>query len=466
MAIPNLQTRIYRKHYKDVVSNHMDGPTSFPELLRQWSDDKLVKITENEVQFKNGSLIQLAGMLHKKDLEKHQGNEKHLMWIDEATQILPDYIKGLRAWVRMPLEMKVKLPDYLRGLYPELTDQELMELFPRVLYTCNPIGVSVGYFRRGFIDQWDPLQLHQASEEDGGFLRCFIPSRIEDNPSADPLAQKRRLAPLGKATAEALILGLWGSVGGDFYPEYDDDVHAVEDFTPPNHWFKFRTFDWGSSDPFAVYWWAVSDGEGFLDDEGRERWFPRGALVAYREWYGCNLEDPAKGVYMRNEEIAKGIVQRTRETTTGLTFSDNFPFADRGHSKNHQKFTMADDFREHGCPLMLGNTARVYGWKQLRSRLQGEEGVPMIYLVKSCVYARQYLPMLPYNDGNREDAAESGEATHSCDAIRLACTTKPIVKEAPIEKSRDLSSSKRSPTAASLMNLLNQQKANPYVRRR
>lgn len=429
-SVPNLQTRIFRKHYRDVLSL-MNGPTSYPELLKPWIKDKFCWVTESSVEFDHGALILLSGIQHKKDLEKHMGDEKHVLWVDESTQILADFIKGLRAWVRMPREMKDKLVEQLRHLYPQHKPEELREFFPRILYTTNPIGVSVGYFRRGFVEPRAPLKIGAAPENDGGFTRIYIPSRIEDNPSADPVAQRKRLSALGEAQAEALIKGLWDQPTGDFFKEYNDDLHSVDDFTVPSHWFKFRTFDWGSQDPFAVYWFAVSDGEEFVDDSGNTRWFPRGALIIYREWFGCVEDDPSKGLHMRNEDIAKGIVSRTLEATCGLTFSDNFPFADRGAVKNGVKYTMADEFFDNGCPLTLGNTARVYGWKQMRSRLQGIEGVPMLYVQKQCIYARDYIPTLPHHDTKAEDAAESGESTHSCDAIRLGCALKPFVEEAP-----------------------------------
>jgi hypothetical protein len=439
-AIPHLQCYIFRKFYGDVISNHMTGVSSFHSILRQWVNDKLVKITENEVQFWNGSLISLHGILHDKDLEKHVGREKQVLWLDEAGQIPKRHIDALRAWTRMPLDMKAKLPEQLKSLYPNMSPEQRMELFPRVLYTTNPEGPSLGHFRRGFVVPREPFEIERAADKDGGFLRQFIPSRIEDNPAADPVAQRRRLLPLGEARAKALIEGDWSAPTGDFFKEYDDDLHAVPDFVPPSHLFKFRTFDWGSAEPFCVYWWCVWDSEAHvcptLEDGkwvSKERWFPRGSLVAYREWYGCNPDEPAEGVHMRNEDIAKGIVSRTKETISGLTFSDRYPFADRGESRNGRKYTMADDFFENGCPLTLGNCARVFGWKQMRSRLQGVGGVPLLYFVQSCVYARDYVPAIGYHETKEEDAQEDGEATHSPDSIRLACAIRPLVQDKPEE---------------------------------
>lgn len=139
---------------------------------------------------------------------------------------------------------------------------------------------------------------------------------------------------------------------------------------------------------------------------------------------------------IRNQEIAKGILARTKEETSGITLTDSLPFQDRGLERNGKKYLLADIYAEEGVPLIRGNTARIHGWSQLRDRLIGiSDGnggsIPLIYFCYSCAYVREYIPALPYHDTNEEDAADSGEATHSCDCVRLACTARPLVKSEP-----------------------------------
>lgn len=419
--IPGLQVLILRKFYADVVGNHMQGENNFHDMLRPWVEKKLVRVTENEVKFLfNGSFIKLGQCRTEEDFQKAQGIGKHVLFWDEATQIKPRHINDIRGWVRMTKEMKAKLPA------------ELRDCFPRIVYTCNPIGHSVSFFRRMFIQPRAPF----AKEKVGAFVRQFIPSLISDNLSADPVAQRERLSQMhSAAVAEALITGNWNLATGDFYPEYNDELHVVDDFIPESHLFKFRTFDWGSGEPFICLWWCVADSQTRIGN----RIIPPGALICYREWYGAQPDNPAKGIHMRNEDIAKEIASKTKETMSGITLSDSYPFADRGHAKGGEKFTMADDFRDNGCMLTLGNTARIYGWKQLRSRLQGKGaaagkvGIPLIYFARSCRACRDYIPALPPHETNEEDAAESGESTHACDAVRLACTAKPLT----VEKKRE-----------------------------
>jgi hypothetical protein len=417
--VPGLQCYLFRKYYADVISNHMEGPIGFRALLANWMRDKIVKVTETDIRWVHtGSLISLNACAHDEDLEKHQGTEKHVLAIDEATQIKERHLRWLRGWVSMGLDMQGRVPEALKGK------------FPRILYTANPIGISSGYFRREFVKARPAMRIERTTDDEGGFLRQYIPAKLTDNPSEDQEAARRRLAGMGdEVLSKALIEGDWDAPVGEFYPQYSDEKHSTRDFKPPEHWFKFRTFDWGSAEPFAVIWWAVSDGEEFTDGV-HKRYFPRSSLIAYREWYGSHPSDPSKGIQMRNEDVAQGILARTLEKTSGITITDSLPFQDRGMSKNGKAYRIADVFSEEGCPLTLGNTARVHGWSQLRDRLIGIDNTPRIYFTDSCKNCKDYIPALGRSKTNPEDAEEDGEATHICDAIRLACTARPFVWDA------------------------------------
>lgn len=417
--IPGLQCDIFRLHLDDIIGNHMEGETSFPVLLSEWERAGLCKVNQTEIKFWNGSQISLE---HASDeasvMSKHQGIAKHVRTFEEATQISSRLIQWLTGWVTMSEEMQSRVPEKWKGM------------FPRIYYTTNPIGKSAGYFRREFVKARPPY----AIEKVGFFNRQYIPALVEDNPSENAEATRARVGNLGdQAVSDALLNANWDALAGDFYPEWSDERHVVEDFSPPAHWFRFRSFDWGTAEPFAVYWWAVSDGEPFRDLNNKQRWYPRGALIAYQEWYGCDDKDPAKGCRMRNEDIAQGILARSEyDFRNVITLTDSLPFQDRGGE------TIAQTFQKQGVILTQGDTSRVPGWSQLRSRLIGIEidsndgrRVPMIYFCDSCRYAREYIPALTRHasESKKEDAVEHGEATHTCDAIRLACMAHSVIKD-------------------------------------
>ena len=435
--IPGLQSFIYRKYYDDVISNHMEGPDGFRMLLNDSVKNGSVKITENQIRWPGtGSLITLAHCSSDDAVEKAQGVPKHVLFLEEAPQMLERHIRFLRTWVSMPEEMRVKLPEQLKAYLPWMSPEDLRELFPRVIYTGNPIGVSMNYFRRRFVKAAQKGVVFRAPESEGGFKRQYIEAKVEDNPSEDSKFVRARVKGLDDSSmSSALLDANWDAPVGDFFPQYDDAKHSTPNFDPPEHWFKYLAFDWGSADPFAVIWVCVSDGVEFKGLLGETRWFRRGALIVYREWYGCDPTNPARGLEMRNEDVAKGIIERTRETTSGIVLSDAVPFQDKGMSRDGKKYRIADVFAENKCPLIQGNSARKFGWAQVRDRLIGHRngpGIPndpMILFTEECTACRDYLPALGRSKTDPEDAQAKGEATHICDVIRIAAATKPIVRD-------------------------------------
>ena len=427
LDIPNLSCVLIRKKISDILNGHVEGRMGFRSLLAPLVELKKVTITQDGIKFFNGSQIYFQHCQDERQFDSAQGIERQVLAIDEATQISERLIRFFRTWVRMPVEMHKEIPAHWQGK------------FPKIVCTANPIGPSVGYFRREYVQ----ARPHEHIELIHGFKRQYMLSRYSDNPSVDVEAHKGRLAGVGDdALAKALDDGDWNALAGDFFPEWSEARHVVTDFIPPPHWTRFRTFDWGTADPAVVYWVAISDGEPFRDSNGKQRWFPRGALIFYNEWYICDPENPAKGCRMRNEDMAHGIWERSEYQFRNVPIlTDSLPFQDRGGVTIAQTF--AYTFRSLGSSacLTLGDTSRVAGWSQLRSRLIGqqidsndERRDPMIYFTECCKYARDYIPALTRHpsESKKEDAADHGEATHACDAIRLACMAHTIIKDRTI----------------------------------
>lgn len=81
------------------------------------------------------------------------------------------------------------------------------------------------------------------------------------------------LSMLGRLSGirkERLLKGKWIQTEGVVYTEYDPAVHIIDPFPIPKNWLRFRSIDFGFTNPFVCQWWAV-------DDDGR--------IYLYREWY-------------------------------------------------------------------------------------------------------------------------------------------------------------------------------------
>lgn len=430
--IPGLILDIFRLQWADVIKNYMVGEHSFPVLLSKWEKAGLAKVTQTGWTLWNGSKCSLYHCSDDNVLMQHQGNPTHVRTIEEACQIPERRIRSLIGWMDMSEDKKATIPDKWKGC------------FPRLYFPTNPTGPSAGFMARKFVD----ARPHYEIEKVGAFTLQYIPFELDDNPSVDAETVRARIkeAFTDPAMQRALLERDWHARTGLYFTEYDEDRHVYEDCTLPSHWYTFRGFDWGTNDPAYCAWVAVSDGEPFKDEQGRERWFPRGALLIFREWYICDdghadttLNKYDRGRQLSNEQMAQGIIERSDVNQQNvITLADSKPFQGVGGHKfiDGSQEGPAKTFKDNGVPLSRADTTRVAGWSAMRDRLIGiplnngvvdkfgrPAKVPMIYFAASCKFARDYIPQLPRHPSETKtaDAAEHGEPTHVCDTIRYIC---------------------------------------------
>jgi len=117
--------------------------------------------------------------------------------------------------------------------------------YQQIIADCNP----------SFPSHW----LWQRAHTD---LMHHLPSRFEDNPSMTP-EYLERLSKLTGVRRDRLYLGRWVAAEGAVWPEYDARVHLLDRFPIPDDWQRFRSIDFGYTNPFVCQWWA-QDGDGRL----------------------------------------------------------------------------------------------------------------------------------------------------------------------------------------------------------
>jgi hypothetical protein len=205
--------------------------------------------------------------------------------------------------------------------------------------------------------------------------------------------------------------------------------HVIAPRELPEHWFRFRSLDWGSARPFSVGWWAVSDGE--LQD------IPRGALVRYREWYGSTGK-PNEGLRMTAEEVAQGIAQREAgdpKPENGLHgVADPAIFSsDGGPSIAERMARSAKVFFRPADNARVSRQGALGGWDQVRARLRGDETGPGLLIFSTCRDLIRTLPALQHDPDRPEDVDSDGE-DHAPDELRYACMSRPWVRQKPVHQ--------------------------------
>lgn len=185
--------------------------------------------------------------------------------------------------------------------------------------TTNPYGLGHNWVASRYRlhgQWWQTVIITDGKDPEGRAEppRCAIHGHIDENKillTADPNYKATIAASASNAAmADAWLNGSWDLIAGGMFDDvWDRAVNVVPDFVVPANWRIDRAFDWGSSRPFSVGWWAVSDGSDLVMPDGSVRSTVRGDLFRVREWYGWNGR-PNEGLRMLAADIAAGIVER------------------------------------------------------------------------------------------------------------------------------------------------------------
>lgn len=414
-SIPGLQVYLFRRIEGDLIKNHLEGPKGFRELLAQWVNDGICQIISGEIKFWNGSKIYLCHCKDEKDRFKYLGAEMHVLLIDELTTFTETIYRFLRSRVRA-VGLK-SIPEQYKGK------------FPRIICGTNPGNIGHLWVKTAFVDGFEEMEIKRMHKTEGGMLRQYIPARLEDNPSMseDDPEYENRLSGLGsEALVKAMRRGIWDIVEGAYFDCWSKDM-VIDPFKIPDHWLKFRSFDWGSAKPFSAGWWAVAS-EAYIHNG---KVIPVGSLVRYREWYGVKKDEsgrskPDIGLKLTAEEVAEGIKEREHETID-YGVADPSIFAEDGGPSICERmdwmFTEADNKR-------VASRGHIGGWDQMRDRMKGIDGRPMIYCFKTCFDSIRTIPALQHDDNRPEDVNTNME-DHAADEWRYACMSRPWNKPKP-----------------------------------
>lgn len=301
----------------------------------------------------------------------------------------------------------------------------------QLILTANPGGAGHHWLKSRYIDP-APLGmkvLRRALPTGAVHEYAYIPSRVSNNQIllSKDAAYLDRLHLVGSPElVRAWLEGDWNVIAGAFFPEFTPERHVIAPIELPADWQRFRACDWGSAKPFSVGWYAVSGGE--LPQ------FPRGALIKYREWYGMADGQPNVGLKLTAEEVADGILERD---DNGYEFKWPHSVIDPSASAENGGPSIAERMLVHSSKRVAWRDAdnkrvsvrgAMGGWDQLRARLKGEDGRPMLYFFSTCVHTIRTLPALQHDEAKPEDVDSDGE-DHAPDETRYACMSRPYLRK-------------------------------------
>jgi len=315
--------------------------------------------------------------------------------------------------------------------------QPLPEIPLEVFSTCNPFGSGHGWVKRRFIDagSYGTIQRRVTrvfnprtqKDEDVERTQVAIFGSYRENIYLSPeyVAELENIKDPNKRAA--WLAGSWDIVaGGALDDVWRGQVHIIPRFSIPGTWHVDRAFDWGSTHPFSVGWWATANGEEAVLPDGRTFCPPAGTLIQIFEWYGAKEIGSNEGLKMSAPDVAVGIKQ-----IDAMLLRDGWI---NGPVWGGPADNQIRDVRERDVDTIESKMAkkgvswtrsdkspgsRKNGLQLIRDRLEAsiENEGPGLYFMQNCTASITILPTLPRDEDNLDDVDTEAE-DHPYDMTR------------------------------------------------
>jgi len=402
-SYPGIKILIVRRTFPELLNNHINP------LREELHGLAAFNKSEKVFTFPNGSTIKFGYCNCDGDLGQYQGAEYDVIFLDEATQLLEDWIKKINACVR-------GVNDFPKRTY----------------YTCNPGGASHGYIKRIFIDR-----RYEGAEraEDYSFIQALVTDNkalMESQP--EYIQQLETLPP---KLREAWLHGKWDVYEGQFFEDFRQEpdlekcreagvspeearrsgrwCHVIEPFDlnagEKRGWNIMRSYDFGYGKPFSMGYWAVD-----FD----------GTLYRILEVYGCRKDSPNEGVKLSPDEQFRKFREFENEHPwlKGRKIVDSV--ADPAIWDASRGESIAETAARYGIYFSPGDNKRIPGWMQVHYRLQFDHnGYARMYVFRGCDAFARTIPLMLYSETKPEDLDTAME-DHVADEVRYMCMSRPI----------------------------------------
>mgnify|MGYP001575726483 CR=1 FL=1 len=379
--VPKLKAIFIRK-------TAISAKESFGDLIERILQGKVAyNISNNVIDFANGSRIILGGFHSEDDLDKYVGIEYDLIVIEELNQLTEDKLEKLKGSLR--------------------TSKQNWR--PRLYASFNPGGIGHNLVKERFVT---PQKLR--SEGRTRFISATYLDNTHLNQEYVEYLEGLQ-GDLGRAWRE----GDFDLFAGQFFKEWSEKIHVCQPFMIPDEWNRFAAFDYGLNHPLSLGWYAVS---------------PDSQVFKYRQLHGSGMTytqaaEEYIAMTMPNEKIQyiscdPALWAKKGEREDMLSGAEIFA-------------RRVGELTGKQPRLIKAENARVTGWGVVREYLRPYLGSDNVLTAKLQVFSTcgdtiKSAPEQVHSETVPEDMAKQ-DGDDSWDEVRYALMSRPRPTHTPEE---------------------------------
>lgn len=382
------------------------------------------------------------------DYEGFHGHEYPFIgWNELTKQPTSKLYDKFMSCNRSSFDPVVNTPKRPDGTYDTPDGNPLPKIPLEVFSTTNPNGPGHNWVKRRFIDvaprgkvvkkEVEVFNPQTQKNEKVVKTQVAIFGSYRENKYLPP----EYIAELESITDENLrrawLYGDWDIVtGGALDDVWDRKIHVLPRFVIPASWKVDRAFDWGSTHPFSVGWFAEANGEEAQIIVGNEVYSfcpAKGSFIQFFEWYGCKKTKDGQldigsneGLKLSADSIAEGIKDREISLlANGWISQQPAPGPADNQISNVREVdvdTIELKMSKKGVKWTKSDKSpgsRINGLQLIRDRLEAaikNEG-PALYFMENCVASISTIPTLP-RDTDKPDDIDTDAEDHAYDMVR------------------------------------------------
>lgn len=352
---------------------------SFADLIQKvFAGSVAYTQTKNVIRFETGSRIILGGYNNEDDIDKYIGVEYDFIVIEELNQLTKEKLEKILG------SLRTSKPGWR----------------PRLYTSFNPGGRGHSLVKERYVI---PRRTRSQTKT------RFIPATYRDNPYLNK-EYTEYLEGLGGDLGRAWRDGDFDLFAGQYFKEWNYDIHVCEPFTIPDDWRRFKAGDAGYNQP-SVGWYAIS---------------PDNQLYRYREVYKANLSysqlaEECVAVQNPNEKIEYEVWDpafwaKKGERDDALSGAEVYAQRIKHLTGKEPRMVRAEN-------------SRVVGWGVVREYLRSYLGpnkrmTARAQIFSTCTEFLRTFPELQHDKHNPEDVDTDNE-DHAADEFRYAVMSRP-----------------------------------------